>query len=255
MNLLDEYSFWFGLFYVCFPLNFMVYGWNDMADYEVDQCNPRKDSFLFGAKGTKEQLSELPPWIAGSQLFLLPLLFSENGLYILLLFLMFCACNFLYNKEKNGWRTRPPLELFIQFAYVLVVPMSILINDATAVSWAAYAYLGLFSMQSHLIGEVMDIEADKKGGRQTTATVIGIKKTKLLIILVVLLETVLLLFHFKDYIFGGMLVLAFIWLLLDLFLIYKTRIYTLNQMKLFALLSNVLALLSMGYVWYSGCLG
>ena len=51
--------FWIGLVYVTFPLNFLVYGWNDMVDIETDSFNPRKDSFWFGAKGTKEQLENL----------------------------------------------------------------------------------------------------------------------------------------------------------------------------------------------------
>ena len=37
--------FWIGLVYVTFPLNFLVYGWNDMVDIETDALNPRKDSF------------------------------------------------------------------------------------------------------------------------------------------------------------------------------------------------------------------
>ena len=64
-----EPMFWLGLLYVTFPLNFLIYGWNDIVDYETDQVNPRKDSFLFGAKGTKAQLAELPKAIAKVQLF------------------------------------------------------------------------------------------------------------------------------------------------------------------------------------------
>ena len=100
----------------------------------------------------------------------------------------------------------------------------------------------------------MDIEPDRQSGRTTTATILGMKKTKLLIIAIVAGEIILLLAIFKDYIFGGMLVLALIWLLLDLFVIYKTQTYTLAQMKLFGLLSNVVAIVSMAYVWYSACL-
>ncbi|MFT5265438.1 MAG: hypothetical protein ACI8YQ_004192 [Polaribacter sp.] len=37
-------------------------------------------------------------------------------------------------------------------------------------------------------------------------------------------------------------------------LIFKTKRYTLFQIKSFGLLSNLVALISMAYVWYSGCL-
>ena len=49
-----------GLVYVTFPLNFLVFGWNDIVDYSIDKANPRKDSWLFGARATPEQLLRLP---------------------------------------------------------------------------------------------------------------------------------------------------------------------------------------------------
>ncbi|MEM8908317.1 MAG: UbiA family prenyltransferase, partial [Bacteroidota bacterium] len=137
---------------------------------------------------------------------------------------------------------------------LLIVPFSSLLNQTPPLPWQTYFYLLLFAFQSHLMGEVMDIEPDRKSGRRTTATVLGMKKTKLLIMAIVLGEIAILFFSFQEYLFGGMLVAAFLWLLLDLFVIYKTQTYTLAQMKLFGLLSNVLAILSMAYVWYSACL-
>jgi len=79
-------------------------------------------------------------------------------------------------------------------------------------------------------------------------------ETKLLIIGIVAFEVGLLFFAFQEFIFGGILSLALLWLILDLVLIFKTKIYTLQQMKLFGLLSNIVALVTMTYVWYSGCL-
>ena len=48
--------------------NFLVYGWNDIVDFETDRHNPRKDTFLFGARGTREQLDSLPLPVALVQL-------------------------------------------------------------------------------------------------------------------------------------------------------------------------------------------
>jgi 4-hydroxybenzoate polyprenyltransferase len=56
--------FWLGVLFVTYPLNLLVYGFNDVADREVDQLNPRKDSFLFGARGSAEQLRRVPAVIA-----------------------------------------------------------------------------------------------------------------------------------------------------------------------------------------------
>jgi len=246
--------FWIGLFYVTFPLNFLVYGWNDMVDIETDKINPRKDSFWFGARGTKEQLAELWKPMLAVQLLIGPVLLYFVGWKMLWLLLTFIVINGLYNLPKHGLRSRPPLELLCQVGYVLTALFSVFINDTAALPWQTYLYLLLFSVQSHLIGEVMDIEPDKKAGRTTTAIVLGMQKTKLLIITIVLAEVLLLFFVFQAYIFGGMLLVGLVWLLLDLFFIYKTQNYSLTQMKLFGMLSNVVGLVSMSYVWYSGCL-
>ena len=246
--------FWIGLFYVTFPLNFLVYGWNDMVDIETDKINPRKDSFWFGARGTEEQLVELWKPMLAVQLLIGPVLLYFVGWKMLWLLLTFVIINGLYNLPKHGLRSRPPLELLCQVGYVITALFSVYMNDAAHLPWQTYLYLLLFSVQSHLIGEVMDIEPDKKAGRKTTATILGMQKTKLLIISIVVVEVMLLFFVFKTYIFGGMLLCGLIWLLLDLFFIYKNKNYSLTQMKLFGMLSNVLGLVSMSYVWYSGCL-
>lgn len=246
--------FWIGLVYITFPLNFLVYGWNDIVDYEADQVNPRKDNFWFGAKGKKEQLASLWKALVGVQVICLPVLFYYMGLPMLWLMLAFIFVNGLYNLPKHGLRSTPPLELFCQVGYLLIAPFSTYINDLANLPSITYLYLFLFACQSHLMGEVMDIEADRLAHKKTTATVIGMKWTKLLIITIVAIEVGLLIFIFEDLIFAGILGMGLVWLLLDLLLIFKTNRYTLFQMKLFAVLSNIVAIISMAYVWYSGCL-
>jgi len=102
------------------------------------------------------------------------------------------------------------------------------------------------------MGEVMDFIPDSLVGRKTTATVLGVIKTKVLIIGLVFTEIALLLYFFGDFIFAGVLTLGVLWLLLDLLLIYRNRTYTLPQMKFFALASNIIAFITITYVWYSG---
>lgn len=254
MDITSNPSFWFGLIYVTFPLNFLVYGWNDLVDQETDAVNPRKDTFWFGARGSKAQLEKLPKIIIAVQLiFMIPLVYLE-GIPMLILFAGLVLINWLYNLKKNGLRSRPPLELLCQLGYLLVAPFSILVNDTANLPILTFVYLFLFAMQSHLIGEVMDIEPDRKSGRKTTATILGMKKTKLLIIGIVAAEVFILFYFYKEFIFGGILAMGLLWLLIDLFVIYKTKTYSLPQMKLFGLMSNVVAAFSMAYVWYTACL-
>lgn len=254
LDISTSINFWLGLIYATFPLNFMIYGWNDINDYEVDQKNPRKDSFWFGAKGTQKQLSNLWRPILLVQVATIPFFIWIIGWKMIPLYLCLLSVNYIYNHPQYGLSSKPPLEILCQIGYLLVVPFSVWLNDVEALPWQTYMYLLLFAFQSHLIGEVMDIEPDRKSGRKTTATILGTKKTKMLIILIVLLEVNLLFFVFEEFIFGGMLAIAVLWLLIDLLIIFKTKAYTLSQMKLFGLLSNAVAIFSMSYVWYSGCL-
>ncbi|MEM1323443.1 MAG: UbiA family prenyltransferase [Bacteroidota bacterium] len=254
MEVAHSVPFWFGFFYVCFPLNFLVYGWNDIVDREVDAQNPRKDSFLFGAGGRLEQLKELWKPILVVQLLTYPFLLWWGGWPMLLLLILLLIINALYNWPDKGLRSSPPWELLCQFGYILIVPLSMVLNQTPLLPWPTFVYLLLFAVQSHLMGEVMDVEPDRRSGRRTTATQIGVRKTKLLIIAIVLTEVLILFWVFEEYIFGGMLALGLLWLLLDLFIIFKTKQYTLWQMQLFGVMSNVVAVASMTYVWYSGCL-
>ncbi|HEY6387401.1 MAG TPA: hypothetical protein VIX91_17140, partial [Candidatus Acidoferrum sp.] len=54
-DLLHSRTLWLGLFFVLFPLGFLLYGVNDIADAEADRLNPRKGTFLFGPLGAAEQ--------------------------------------------------------------------------------------------------------------------------------------------------------------------------------------------------------
>jgi len=252
--LLSSFDFWYGFFYVCFPLNFLVYGWNDSVDFETDKLNPRKDSFWFGAKGSKEQLQKLWKPMLTVHLICMPYLIYLGSYLMVFIILLFLLINGLYNKKENGLRSKPPFEILSQVGYLLVVPLSMLVNDTGMIPWQTFVYLFLFSMQSHLIGEVMDIEPDRNSGRKTTATVLGMRKTKLLIIGVVCIEVGFLFYVFRDFIFGSVLALGLVWLLLDLLIIYKTKNYSVGQMKFFAFGSNMIAIATIGYVWYTGCL-
>ena len=232
----------------------MVYAWNDIVDYETDALNPRKDSFWFGARASKDELANLwKPIVIIQLIFIAPLIYLSS-IKLIPIFLGFFIINGLYNLPKNGLRSRPPLELLCQVGYLLVVPFSIILNNTAALPWQTYLYLFLFAMQSHLMGEVMDIEPDRKSGRKTTATILGYLKVKLLIISLMLAEITILFISFREFVFGSVLVFGVLWLLVDALILYKSKTYTLGQMKLFALSSNLIGFVTIAYVWYSGCL-
>jgi 4-hydroxybenzoate polyprenyltransferase len=246
--------FWLGLVYATFPLNFLVYGWNDIVDFENDQQNPRKDSFLFGARGTREDLSRLPAAMTLVQLPFFIAFVWLRGWTMAALLVGMLVVNLLYNLPRSGWRGRPPLELVNQAGYLLLLPLSIILNQTPSVSWAAVGYLVLFCTHSHLMGEIMDVIPDARANRNTSARELGVKRTKGLVLALVVLEGLLLGWFFHDWILGGFLLAGSLWLALDLFVLYGDRPYRKREFQIFGLCINASGFASMAWVWEMGTL-
>src|SRR5437016_13489101 len=50
-DILHSGKLWLGLFFVLFPLGFLLYGVNDIVDAETDSLNPRTATFLSRSRG------------------------------------------------------------------------------------------------------------------------------------------------------------------------------------------------------------
>ncbi|MEO1269079.1 MAG: UbiA family prenyltransferase [Myxococcota bacterium] len=245
-------EFWLGLLYVTWPLNVLVYGWNDIVDYEIDQLNPRKDSWLFGARGTREQLDTLPPVIALAQVPFAIAFVALAGWKMLALMVAIVAVNATYNAKIGGLRGRPPFDLINPMAYLLVLLLAVWLNNTPMLPWATFIYLALFCGHAQLMGEVMDYHCDKEAGRVTSCTLIGVAPTKWLIIAMVVLEGVILLTLFQDTVLGVMLLGGALWLVWDVLIYSRERRYSRTEFNLAGVGMNALGLVSMMWVWISG---
>jgi len=245
-------NFWIGLVFVTFPLNYLVYGFNDYNDTYADKLNDRKGNFLFGAKSSKDQLQFVPKKIT---YIIAPFVFYFSiisGWYMFGLLVFMILINWLYNFKPFRIKERPPFEILIQIGYVFTAFFSVLLNDLSMLPWQTILYLTLFAFQAHIAGEIMDIEPDLKSGKKTTATIIGRVNTKLIMLIILLLEVYILWAWFQDYVLAGFLLIFSIWLLLDILVFFKSKPYTVSQMKLFGIAMNVSAILSMIWILYSG---
>ena len=247
---LHTFDFWVGVLYVTLPLNLLVYGWNDLVDADLDRHNPRKDSFLFGARGSAEERRTLPAAILATNLpFWIYFLF-RCGLWMGAVLVGIVLMNAAYNHPRHGLRGRPPFELANELGVLLLVALSVLLNGVPHPSWWAYLYLYLFTVHAHLVGEVMDLEPDRRGGRDTTAIRLGHQKTRGLIILLVALEVSVLALVFSDLVLAGFLALGLLWLLADFFVLFRDGHYSVQQMRLLGWAMNGAGYASMLWVWY-----
>ena len=246
--------FWVGLFYVLFPLGLVLYGVNDIVDAEADVYNPRKGTFLFGSLGAKEQLAALRWEIAVALLPFLTLFLFLIGAKILLWCAALAAAVALYNSPRVGWKGRPPFDVLIQASYLLVFVLSSWLNHVPQLPWPAFIFGALFAMHSHVFGEVMDIEPDRKSGRRTTATLIGAIGAKFLIAALLCVETAIVYRFFHDEIIAGFLAAGILWFVLDASAVWKQRSYTPRQMRAFMWAWNGAAVLGMYWNWASASL-
>lgn len=245
-------SFWLGMAYVTLPMGLLLYGWNDYVDFEVDRVNPRKGSFLFGARGSMEQLRSLPVRIAIVQAFFLVPLCWLGGIHMLACVTGMVVAAGIYNWPRYGFKSRPPLEILNQAGYLFVFLLSSWINGVPLLSWPAMLFGALFAMHSHVFGEILDLEPDASVGRRTTAVLIGRVRAKLLISAFLAAETVLVYIFFRDLVLTGFLAGSALWFILDAAFFWRDRPYTAGQMRFAMLAWNAIALISMPWVWWRG---
>jgi 4-hydroxybenzoate polyprenyltransferase len=253
-DFLHSGKLWLGLFFVLFPLGFLLYGVNDIVDAEADRLNPRKGTFLFGSRGAREQLSALKWQVAVVQIPFLLAFYFLVGPRILWWYATLLLAVGLYNAPRLGWKGRPPFDVLIQASYLLIFVLSSWLNKAPQLPWQTFLFGALFAMHSHVFGEVMDIEPDRLSRRTTTATLIGRVPAKFLIAALLCIETALVYFYFRDLIIAGFLAIGMLWFVLDAGAIWKNRAYSPTEMRLFLWGWNIAALLGIFWNWKQGTL-
>ena len=224
-------AFWLGLIYVTLPLGMLIYAGNDLSDAETDRLNPRKDSFLFGARPTPDQLFELPWRIALVQIPFVALFTAIWGFKALAWFAVLAAGSALYNRKNGGAKDFPIADLVFQCGYLLVFVLSDWTRGAFSI-WPIYAFGFAFAMHSHLFGQIMDIEPDSRAGRLTTAAWLGATRAKLLIAALLTTEVWLATWlPFKPYLIP-LLACGALFFIFDA-LVWRARPYPLLFLKLF----------------------
>lgn len=250
----DEPRFWLGLFYITFPLGLLIYGWNDLLDRETDRLNPRKDTFLFGARPTAEQVARLPWRIALVQAVFLAAFVALLGERAIAWFAALVLATALYNWPRTGLKARPGFDMLNQAGYLLVFVLSSWLNGVPQVPWFTFVFGALFAMHSHLFGQIMDVTPDRAAGRRTTAVAIGALPAKWLMVAFLAGESWLVWSCVRDPFIAAFLGASAIWFALDATLLWRNRPYEDWQMRLFFTGWNVAAIATIPWIWRTAAL-
>ena len=169
------------------PYNLLMYGINDVFDYESDIRNPRKG----GIEGAVTQKSLHRLIIIAALTLCVPpavylLAVSPRSAAIYLLFSLFMVL--AYSAPKLRFKERPVLDSFTSATH-FVSPMiyGLLLAGWTNRAWLAVIAFYAWAMASHALGAIQDIEADRAGNIASVATVFGSRRTLWLVIVAYLI--------------------------------------------------------------------
>ena len=164
-------------FYFLWPYNLLMYGINDVFDYESDIRNPRKG----GIEGMREEKA-LHPLIIKSVLILnVPFLaylflngnFLANVILIILIFDVIA-----YSIKGLRFKEKPFLDSIsssLHFVGPLIYGLSLTKDPIFPMSLILAFFL--WGMASHAFGAIQDIIPDREAKLSSIATVLGAQKT------------------------------------------------------------------------------
>jgi 4-hydroxybenzoate polyprenyltransferase len=169
-----------GSLFFLVPYNFLMYGINDVFDYESDLRNPRKGGIEGALLDPKYHAVTIWASVSFSAVFVIYLvLVGSLEANFWLGFTLFAVL--AYSLPKLRFKERPFLDSFtsaVHFVGPMVYGMVLAgssIADPKVIAVIA-AFMG-WGMASHAFGAVQDVRADREAGIKSVATQIGARNT------------------------------------------------------------------------------
>ncbi|MCW5960309.1 MAG: prenyltransferase [Pyrinomonadaceae bacterium] len=168
----DVYMFASVLFgiYFTMPANILVYGINDIFDYETDRINAKKAEYeMLVRPGDRSSLISviillnLPFWIAA--FFLAPRTLPALGLFLFF--------SIFYSAPPIRAKTKPFLDSIFNVLYIFPGVFSYQMLTGEFPPLRIIVAGGFWTMAMHAYSAIPDIKADREASLQTVATVLG----------------------------------------------------------------------------------
>ena len=174
-----DVAFWVGCAYFLVPYNLLMYGINDVFDYESDLRNPRKGGVEGALLDRRMHRPTIIAAIITNVPFLAYLVLVGSPLSWLVLAVSVLAV-IAYSAKGLRFKEKPFLDSvtssthFVSPAvYGLVLAGAVF----TPQLWALLAAFFLWGMASHAFGAVQDVIADREADISSIATAIGARET------------------------------------------------------------------------------
>jgi 4-hydroxybenzoate polyprenyltransferase len=173
------WQFIVGTLFFLIPYNLLMYGINDVFDYESDILNPRKGG-IEGATNGRELHRLIIISSIGLSLPFIAVLVSLGSWSAKLIFIYIIFMVIAYSAPKLRFKERPILDSFTSSTHFTGPLLFAWALTGWTPSWWPYVVaFFLWGMASHAFGAVQDIRADRAGGIASVGTVLGPRKTTL----------------------------------------------------------------------------
>ncbi|MFJ2617925.1 prenyltransferase [Glutamicibacter sp. NPDC087344] len=162
-----------GTIFFLIPYNLLMYGVNDVFDYESDLRNPRKG----GVEGALLDRNSHILVLRCSLLLTLPfalVLFVAGSAVSAVVFAVSLFAVLAYSAPKLRFKERPGLDSVtsaVHFVSPAVYGWVLGGAELQATSWLVFAAFLLWGMASHALGAIQDIIPDREAGLGSIATV------------------------------------------------------------------------------------
>lgn len=205
-----DLTFWVGTLFFLAPYNLLMYGVNDVFDYESDIKNPRKG----GIEGMREQRAFHPTILVASAVICIPFVIfllcqgsptSKLTLIALLFFVLAYSVKYLRFKERPFVDS---ISSSVHFVGPLVYALTLV--GFVPGAWPYVIAFFLWGMASHAFGAVQDIIPDRRGHLHSIATYLGAAPTVWLCIVLYSVAALLVLMQGFPVLFIGIVGLAYV---------------------------------------------
>jgi 4-hydroxybenzoate polyprenyltransferase len=168
-----------GTIYFLGPYNLLLYGVNDLFDYESDIRNPRKQS-LEGGLVAPANARILWLAIVATNLPFLALLGWLGGAVAAAVLLLTVAVAVIYSAPPLRTKERPFLDSAtsaMHFVLPAVCGFLVAGRPLPELPWLVLAGFAAWGIASHAIGAIQDVEYDRAAGIGSIATALGGRAT------------------------------------------------------------------------------
>lgn len=172
----SDWRYWVFALYFLIPANILIYGINDIFDYETDKLNPKKGDDAYEALVPPERQKSLWRWILLTNIpffFFVPL-----SLPLILSFFAFVFFASFYSAEPIRAKAKPVIDsLFSAGHYVATGVFGYYFAGGESFPLVGIIAGMCWAVAMHAYSAVPDIKADLQAGLRTIAIMIGEKRT------------------------------------------------------------------------------